>query len=114
MKRLLVVYLGLVLLMGCVGLRTQPQTAKLITQYATLKFVEKAPDQEARKQRIRDVLVQLKGVTDTASTLAALKAKAMVAEVAGELEARMGAGTISSENLVQVLEVFSWIEEVVR
>lgn len=118
---------------GCTTLKQNPQSAGLVVKYATLKFVEKAGDAEAqaaRAVRVRIVAEDVqKFATGESVTIAALEAAVrarlpadlspadrflvdgLIIAVMQELQERVGAGLLSSEQLLEVKQVIGWVIE---
>lgn len=120
-------------LAGCTAIEQSPTTAKLATQYATLKIIGQGPDQGARKTKIRNIAQDAKRFLDhDAVTLPGLHAavmervdmeslspadrmlaNALIGAVVTELEARLGngPGMIPPDDLYQIAEVLDWVIE---
>lgn len=130
---LIVAALVMALLPGCKTLDRHEASTSLVVKYATMKVIEKAGDAEAqgaRAVRIRaiasDVEQYAAGESVTIAALeAAVRAKlpsglspadrlladALVQTVGQELQARVGSGLLSAEQLVQVKKVLGWVIE---
>ena len=125
--------LSAALLLGCATLEERPATAKLVTQYAVLKFADQSsPIKRAdRIAKVVDIATQVKGMSAGESVSVgllkgavysellklelappdALLANALVDLLAEELLARVGDGVLSPEQQLQVVQVMDWIIE---
>ena len=130
MRRLAIVYLSFIMLVGCATFEKHETTAKLVTQYATIKYIEQIPeaDKIERKARIVAVATDAKALASGDTTLTALQtavneqldkaglspadrllANGLVEIIVAELQARIGEGVLSPEQRVQVVEVLDWV-----
>lgn len=120
-------------LAGCAAIEQSPTTAKLATQYATLKVIERGDDQPVRAAKIRAIAEDAKRFLDhdavtlpglhaavmervdleSLSTADRMLASALVGAVVAELEARLGdgPGLIPPDDLYQIAEVLDWVIE---
>lgn len=125
---------ALVALVGCKALETHENSARLIIQYSTLKYIEKAgdaPAQAARAGRVRSVAEQAMAMAAGGNViLSALEASiraevakltlspadrmladGLISVVAQELSRKFGEGVLSEQQLVQTRAVLSWVIE---
>lgn len=130
MKRLVIIPILLIALSGCASLEKHEPTARLVTQYAVLKYAEKLPadSRAARIERIRTIAIEVKAMTTGETSLSLLQlavasqldkaglspadrllADGLVQIISAELEERIGTGVLAPEQLVQVSEVMDWI-----
>lgn len=130
MRRLAALYLAFLMVAGCATFEQHETSAKLVTQYATLKYIEQIPtDQKAeRKARIVAVATDVKALASGESTLSALQAavnqqldkaglspadrllaNGLVEILVAEIQIRVGEGVLSPEQRVQVVEVIDWV-----
>ena len=132
MNKLLSV-VALSLLVGCSTIEQNPNTAKLVTQYAVLKFAEQSsPDRKAeRLANVIKVATDVKAIAANEVTsitalrsavdvqLAKLKlspadqllARGLVDIVAQELAKRVGSGVLDDKQRLVVNDVMSWVIE---
>lgn len=118
---------------GCTAIEQSPVTAKLATQYATLKVIGEGDDSAERAATIREIAADAKRFLDhDAVTLPGLHAavmervdmgslspadrllaNALIGAVVAELEARLGSGPgmIPPDDLYQIAEVLDWVIE---
>lgn len=132
MRRLAALYFAFLLLVGCATdqFTRHETTAKLVTQYAVLKYAENIPDDQrtARVERIRTIATDVKALASGDTTLVALHdvvnqqldkaglsaadrllANGLVDVIVAELQARIGDGVLSPEQRVQVVAVLDWV-----
>lgn len=118
-------------MLGCATLEKSPNTAKLVTQYAVMKFAEQSSD-ERRVERIANVRKIAEDVKSLAanqtvsvpglqaavmaqvaklglSPADSFLASALVQVVADELAAKIGDGVISPEKMLVVSQVMDWV-----
>jgi hypothetical protein len=132
MRKLATVYLAFLMLFGCATDQFQRHetTAKLVTQYAVLKYAERLPEEQKveRIARIRTIATDVKALASGDTTLLALHAvvnqqldkagltaadrllaNGLVDIIVAELQARIGDGVLSAEQRVQVTTVLDWV-----
>jgi hypothetical protein len=132
MRNLAVILLSLSLL-GCATIEQNPNTAKLVTQYAVLKFAEQSsPDRRAeRLANVKRIATDVKAIaSNEATSITALRsavdvqiaklslspadqllARGLVDMVAQELVKRVGAGTLDANAKLVVSTVMDWVLE---
>lgn len=131
MRKFLIALLLSVSMLGCATLEKSPNTAKLVTQYAVMKFAEQSSD-ERRVERIANVRKIAEDVKSLAanqtvsvpglqaavmaqvaklglSPADSFLASALVQVVADELAAKIGDGVISPEKMLVVSQVMDWV-----
>lgn len=132
MRKLIVLALALSLA-GCATIEKNPNSAKLVTQYAVLKFAEQSSPERraARLENVKKIAADVKaiaanedasiGFLQSAVDLQIAKlnlspadkllAKGLVDMISQELLKRVGAGALSPDAKVQVSLVMDWILE---
>lgn len=129
MRKLLILPI-LLILTACATFKEHETTAKLVTQYATLKYLEKVPAAELdqRRERIRAIATDVKALATGETSLILLQAAVssqldkaglspadrlladgLVQVIVAELQQRIGSGVLSPEQLVQVSQVLDWV-----
>lgn len=125
--------LSALMLAGCKSIEERPATAKLVTQYAVLKFAEQssADKRAVRIEHVRRIAADVKAIAaGEPVSLALLKgaafseisklqlspadtllAHALVDLIAEEIALRVGDGVLSPDQLVQVAQVMDWVVE---
>lgn len=113
---------------GCASFQTNSAGAKLAVQYATLKVIKRDP---AKAARVTNIVTEADLIlTDRTATVAlaeaavrkaikwedlsaedTLLANALINAVKFELEARVGTGGLSADQVLQVRAVLAWITE---
>lgn len=132
MRSLAVVYVAFLMLAGCATdqFTRHETTAKLVTQYAVLKYAERLPEEQKteRVARIRAIATDVKALASGDTTLQALHevvnqqldkaglspadrllANGLVDVIVAELQARIGDGLLSPEQRVQVQSILQWV-----
>lgn len=128
--RKLAIPLLLIVLSGCATFEKHEPTARLVTQYAVLKYAERLPEESraTRIERIKSIAAEVKALTSGETSLSLLQlavsaqldkaglspadrllADGLVQIIGAELQQRIGDGVLSPEQLVQVSEVMDWI-----
>lgn len=128
-KALLILSLALISMgAGCASLENNPEIARLAVQAATLRVIggdqERADRVEYIAKHAASVLggervsvtfvetaVRSKIRWDELDPHNVLLAEALISSVRDELEARIGAGVLDQEKLVQVRVVLSWVAD---
>lgn len=118
-------------LLGCATFNQHQGTAKLVTQYAVMKFAEQS-SAERRDERIANVRKVAEGVKavvgNEAVSIEGLQslvgdqiaklnlspadtflALALVQAISDELKVKVGEGVLTAEQKVQVSEVMDWV-----
>ena len=131
LRSLFVSFCLALIFVGCATFEKHENSAKLVTQYAVMKFAEQSSP-ERRDERIANVKRIAEGVKALAtnqevsieglqSVVGAQIAKlglspadsflamALVQMVAEELKARVGDGVLSADAKLQVAEVMDWV-----
>lgn len=132
MRKLLVTLLA-ISLVGCATIEKNPNTAKLVTQYAVLKFAEQSSaDRRAeRLANVKRIATDVKAIaTNESASISILQsavdvqiaklnlsaadkllARGLVDMISQELTKRVGAGVLSPEAKLTVAQVMDWIVE---
>lgn len=130
MRQVIIALFAVALLAGCTTLKEHETSARLVTQYATLKYLERysVAARTERSERIRLIAADVKTFAAGETTLTLLHgsvasrldqaglspadrllADGLVQIIVAELQQRIGAGVLSAEQLVVVNEVLDWI-----
>ena len=126
---------ALSLLVGCASIEENPATAKLAVQIATLKVIERAEDQDHRRQRIVELAEEALALAESEAVLVSaveaavreavqwgnlppsdrLLADYLITLVATELNERVGDGNwLTGKRLVAARQVLAWVVEAAR
>lgn len=132
MKYFIVILLALTALSGCALLESQPATAQLTTQYATLKVIDGDPE---RADKILSLVAEARQYVDDADNVAigvldeAIRSRirwerldpadrllidAVLQRARERLEFEIGAGVLDAEQRVQLTTFLGWIEDAAR
>lgn len=130
MRKIAIIPLLMIVLSSCASFERHEPSARLVTQYAVLKYAERLPveSRNVRVDRIRAIAAEVKALASGETSLALLQlavssqldkaqlspadrllADGLVQIISAELQRRIGEGVLSGDQRVQVVTVMEWV-----